>query len=98
MIEEILGKHYHDLYKGKVSGYEKTNWLQHILQAGVSKIVLIKLYEVAVVLNQITAIEFLPQYKKQSLVDECRATGINFTNETLIRSCRILYVLKSMSV
>ena len=82
-----------ELYELFAEMYLKNN-LRYLLESSVPKLVLIDVYKILVKDNLLKPIEQLPDGKKQELVNECRATGLLFTNESLIRSARILHTLK----
>ncbi len=86
---------YFELYELFISMYhkDKSN-LAYLIDSDVPKIILIEIYEALVKDNLITRIEQLPEEKKKELVSECRGTGLFFTNESLIRSAKILHTLK----
>lgn len=65
-----------------------------LLDSVVPKEVFLSTYKTFVAEKVIPPIEELPKEEKLKLVDECRQTGLKFTNETLTNSARILYVLK----
>lgn len=79
--------------KERVMGI-KINYLQHIIDSVISKKVMLLIYRDLIKDKWLTPIEDLPTYEKQQLVNECRDTGLFFTNETLIRSAKILHTIK----
>ena len=89
-----LSSMYVSMYKhGRFRGKDM-NYLLHILDTGISKKVMLLIYNDLLSDGWITPIENLIEYDKQQLVNECRATGLNFTNETLINSAKILHTIK----
>ena len=83
-----------ELYEFFMSMYNKDkSTLKYLLESEPPKIVLTRIYEL-LLLDKMIPIEQLPEEKKRALVTECRATGLFFTNESLIRSARILHTLK----
>lgn len=68
--------------------------LMLLISTSVSIEVFLSIYKTFVAEKVIPPIEELPKEEKLKLVDECRQTGLKFTNETLTNSARILYVLK----
>jgi len=83
------------LYEHFVLMYNKNkSTLKYLLESGVPKIILIDVYKSLLRDNLIIPIEQLPEDDKKELVSECRTTGLFFTNESLIRSAKILHTLK----
>lgn len=82
------------LYEFFISMYNKDkSTLKYLLESEPPKRVLTRIYEL-LLLENLVPIEQLPEDKKKELVSECRATGLFFTNESLIRSAKILHTLK----
>ena len=70
------------------------NNLVFILESYVPKFIMSKIYIIMVKDKELTPIESIDRSEKESLVRECRSTGIFFTNERLIESAKILHTLK----
>lgn len=77
-----------------VSYYNKTGNLLFIISSHVPKITMLNLYDIFIREKSILPIELLPKENKISLVKECRDTGLEFTNKTLINSAKILHTIK----
>lgn len=78
-----------------VSQYKKNKTsLEYLITSAVPKKILLRLYEYFLIEENLTPIEKLPEEAKKELVNECRATGLFFTNESLIKSAKILHTLK----
>ncbi len=76
---------------------KKNNFpLDFLITAKVPVEVLSKYYEICIKTNEITPIEKLPESERRKLAVECRATGLFFSNRTLIQSAKILHILKSV--
>jgi hypothetical protein len=84
----VLFTGYYNEMKGKGRTY--------IPDTGVAKIIMIGIYN-KWIKDELTPIEDLPREEKLKLVDECRATGNNYTNKTLIEQCKILYLIKNLN-
>ena len=83
-----------ELYEFFMSMYNKDkSTLKYLLESEPPKIVLTRICEL-LLLDKMTPIEQLQEENKKQLVSECRATGLFFTNESLIRSAKILHTLK----
>jgi Mg/Co/Ni transporter MgtE len=76
-----------------VSQYKKGH-LEYLITSDVPKEVILKVYKILVNEKQITIIENLAEEEKKKLVDECRETGLKFTNKSLTNAAKILHVLK----
>ena len=76
--------------------YQKMKGKNYIPYTVVVKEILIPMYE-RFVREGLPRIEDLPHEEKVSLTEECRATGEKFTNETLIKQCKILYLLRNVT-
>jgi hypothetical protein len=76
-----------------ISQYNRGN-LDYLITSGVPKRVLLRVYDLMLVEENLTPIEKLPEEQKKSLATECRATGIKFSNESLREAARILHVIK----
>lgn len=72
----------------------KFNWFPHLIEAAVSKKVLLYVYEVMVKDKAIPSIETLPEDEKKLLVQQCRDTGLRFNNQRLIDCAKILHTIK----
>ena len=70
--------------------------LDFFITSPVHSKVLLRTYDLLVKENLIQ-IENLPLETKIELRDECKATGLKFTNETLRQAARILHTLKFIS-
>ncbi len=68
--------------------------LNLIISTGVSKDVFLYTYKKFINDKTFLPIEELPKEEKEILVKECIDTGLNFTNETLINSAKILHTIK----
>ena len=68
--------------------------LSFLFEGYVPKYVFKKEYEVMIRFYGLEPIENLEEEKKKELVSECRATGIFFTNQTLIEAAKTLHVIK----
>ena len=68
--------------------------LNFLFEGFVPKYVFRKEYEIMIRFYGLEPIENLEQGKKKELVSECRATGIFFTNQTLIEAAKTLHVIK----
>lgn len=77
----------------KYKGENKT----YIPNTSVAKITMIQVYESFIKEGILISIEKLSFEDKMSLVDECRATGATFTNETLIQQSKILHVIRTIN-
>jgi hypothetical protein len=87
-IANDLVSFYLGLYNtGKVS-------LMLLFTTGVAKEVFLSTYRSFVNDEILVSIESLPTEEKLKLVSECRETGLNFSNETLINSAKILHTIK----
>lgn len=75
--------------------YQKDKkYLKDFIECTVPRETLLKVYSLFVKEENILPIEKLPELEKVALVNECRETGINFTNINLINSAKILHTLK----
>lgn len=72
---------------GKVS-------LMLLFTTGVSKDVFLTTYRSFIKEEILIPIEKLPNEEKLKLVSECKETGLNFSNETLTNSAKILHTIK----
>lgn len=87
MIELEISAKFAGMYQREKS------MLDFLITSEVPRRVLLTRYKLF--LNEgLTKIEDLPEDKKKELVDECRETGLTFTNESLRQSARILHTLK----
>ena len=86
MIEHELSAKFVVMYK---NGH-----LDFLIESGVPKRILLRLYHLFLLEENLTPIEDLPEETKKELVKECRATGLKFTNKSLIEAARILHTLK----
>lgn len=87
MIELEISAKFAGMYKREKS------MLDFLITSEVPRRVLLTRYKLF--LNEgLTKIEDLPEDKKKELVDECRETGLSFTNESLRQAARILHTLK----
>lgn len=77
-----------------VSFYNRTGNLLFLISSHVPKITMLHLYDTFIMENSITPIEKLPEENKRQLVKECRETGWDFTNASLISSAKILHTIK----
>jgi hypothetical protein len=68
--------------------------LNYLITSDVPKIVLLRVYDLMLVEEKLIPIEKLPEEEKKNLVTECRATGIKFTNRSLIEAAKILHVVR----
>lgn len=64
-----------------------------LIDTPVSKDVFLSTYKMLIADKSIAKIEDLPNDDKIKLVTECRKTGLNFSNETLINASKILHVI-----
>lgn len=64
---------------------------------GVARYVMKQVYNEFVKDKTITPIEELSFDEKMSLVDECRATGGTFTNETLIEQSKMVHLIRTIN-
>lgn len=77
-----------------VSMYQKEKTaLKFIIEGAVPKIIMISLYNF-LLREEMPPIETLSEEDKILLVHECRETGLQFTNETLTNSAKILHTIK----
>lgn len=85
----------YQLYDFFMSMYNKDkSTLKYLLESEVPVRVLVRIYDLLLLEKTIIPIEQLAEEKKKELVSECRGTGIFFTNESLIRSAKVLHTLK----
>lgn len=83
-----------DLCPMFIGQYNRGN-LDYLITSEVPKIVLLRVYNLMLIVEGLIKIEDLPdEEQKKNLVTECRATGIKFTNESLREAARILHVIK----
>ena len=68
--------------------------LNFLFEGYVPKHIFKREYEIMIRFYGLEPIENLGQEKKKELVSECRATGIFFTNQTLIEAAKTLHVIK----
>ena len=68
--------------------------LKFLFEAYVPKHIFRREYEIMIRFYGLDRIENLEDEKKKELVSECRATGIIFTNQTLIEAAKTLHVIK----
>lgn len=82
-----------------VNQYNRTkeNGLPRVNFGGVARYVMIQVYNEFVKDKILMPIEELSFDDKMSLVDECRATGEFFTNETLIEQSKMLHVIRTIN-
>lgn len=71
--------------------------LSFLITATVPKEIFLITYRVFLNYKQFDPIENLPEPEKKKLVEECRATGLKFSNRTLIEAAKILYTIKNIS-
>jgi hypothetical protein len=70
------------------------NPLRYLIESNVPKSVMKRVYEIMVIDGLLMPIENIGTEIKIELVNECRATGIFFTNERLIDAAKILHTIK----
>lgn len=75
-------------------GHYNKGYLDYLITSVVPKIVLLKVYKLALREESLTPIENLSEDMKKSLVSECRATGIKFSNKSLIEAAKILHIVR----
>lgn len=92
MTDMELSKTFLKMYDAKRSN------LDYLISSPVPVRIMVKVYNIFVHYGDIKKIEDLPEENKKELVDECRETGLKFTNETLRRSARILHTLKYLKL
>lgn len=81
----------------KIYNDRKAEDKNYIPCGSVAKEIMIKMYDKFVAENLIEPIEKLPETEKKLLVEECRLTGEDFTNETLITTSKIFHVIKQIN-
>lgn len=74
----------------------KRKGTNYIPDTAVVKAVMLPMYE-KLVREGLIPIENLSEEGKRSLMAECRRTGENYTNKTLIEQCKILYLIKTIN-
>ncbi len=65
-----------------------------LFSIGVAKDVFISTYKSFIKEGILTPVESLPTEEKVSLVSECKETGLNFSNQSLTDSAKILHTIK----
>ncbi len=66
----------------------------YIPDTGVARVTLTAAYKEFVKDGSLVAIEDLTPPEKENLSRECRLQGMEFTNESLVRQCRTLHLIR----
>lgn len=72
--------------------------LEFLITSLVSKEIMLGRYNIALIYKLCLPIEKIAQEEKMKLVEECRATGLKFTNKSLTDAAKILYTLKKIGI
>ncbi|HEY9362140.1 MAG TPA: hypothetical protein VIQ00_02680 [Chitinophagaceae bacterium] len=76
---------------------KKKSTLNFLFEAYVPKHIFKREYEIMIRFYGLEPIENLNKERKKELVSECRATGIFFTNQTLIEAAKTLHVIQFLN-
>lgn len=70
--------------------------IDFVITSLVSKEIVLKQYKIGLSYKEYLPIEELPETEKEQLRNQCRETGVTFTNRELRNACRIIYTLKKI--
>lgn len=73
---------------------EEPKVLFHIVESQASKTIMLQTYRLLIQDNSLQEIEKIPIDDKIKLVDECRSTGMAFSNKSLTDAAKILHTIK----